>query len=54
MTSDLFSLVTQTPELTLNKMLTIVTKENINKQFSEFTCFIIHVDSLCVEERIHA
>ena len=50
----LFSQVIQIPELAINKMLTFVTKQLQIEQFIRFTCFIIHVDSLCVGDKAYA
>ena len=42
------------PEQALNKMLTFVTKKLNIRQLLTFTCFIIHVGSLCIGEKAYA
>ncbi len=51
---DLFLTVPTIPEQALNKMLTFVTKRANIRQLLEFTCFIIHVESLCIGEKAYA
>ena len=51
---DLFLQVQKYSELIINNMLTNVTKLLKIRQFCEFTCFIIYVDSDCVGEQAYA
>ena len=51
---NLSSIVQIIPELISNKMLTNVTNKLNIRQLLEFTCFIIHVGSLCIGEKAYA
>ena len=50
---NLYLTVLKIPEQASNKMLTFVTKRINIRQLLGFTCFIIHVESLCIGENAY-